>query len=52
MQLTCIIERTSMKIVALKEAISKATSMGTIVLEETTSNWGILSPNKNFNLSF
>jgi hypothetical protein len=52
MQSTCIIEGTSMKTIALKEAISKVTSIGTIVLKETTSNWGILSPNKNFNLIF
>jgi hypothetical protein len=41
-----------MKTIALKKTISKATSMGTIVLEETTSNSRILSPNKKYNLIF
>jgi hypothetical protein len=41
-----------MKTIALKETVSKTTSMGTIVLKETTSNWGILSPNEKKYLIF
>ncbi len=51
MQSNYTIEWTSIGIV-LEESTTKTTSMGTNALEEATSNWGVLLPNKKLNLKF
>ncbi len=51
MQLNYTIEGTSIEI-ALEESTTKTTFMGTNALEEATSNWGVLFPNKKLNLKF